>query len=207
MSGVGLTAKYCRTNHVALIGECEVERVRSFSLGVARMEMAVAAILAVAIAVLILVNVITRSIGQSVYWVDEAAIAAMVWMTFLGSSAAIHYRTSVAVTILPDMLNDTKRLAMGRFVDLVSLGFALFLAWVTVLWFDPANLVAADFSLSEFSGSTFNFIYEEQTTTLGFRKFWLWLIVPIFCLTVSLHALVNLLSRPDSDPPHSVPSE
>ncbi len=53
-----------------------MERVRSFSARVAQVEMAVAAVLALAIAALILVNVITRSIGQSVYWVDEAAIAA-----------------------------------------------------------------------------------------------------------------------------------
>ena len=184
-----------------------MERVRSFSARVAQVEMAVAAVLALAIAALILVNVITRSIGQSVYWVDEAAIAAMVWMSFLGSSAAIHYRTSVAVTILPDMLGNARRAGMQRFADLVILGFAIFLTWVTIQWFDPINLVATDFLLSDFSGSTFNFIYEEQTTTLGIRKFWLWLIVPIFCLTVSLHAVVNLLTPPGNDPAPPLPSE
>ena len=54
----------------------------------ARLELTLAAFLAVSITLLILLNVVTRSMGAALYWVDELAIYAMAWMTFLGASAA-----------------------------------------------------------------------------------------------------------------------
>jgi hypothetical protein len=58
----------------------------------ARIELSAAAILAAAITLLILLNVVTRAFGQAIYWVDEAAIYTMAWMTFLAGSAAVHLR-------------------------------------------------------------------------------------------------------------------
>ena len=74
------------------------------SSGVARIEFATAAILAVTITILILLNVVTRSIGAALFWTDELAIYAMVWMTFMGASVAVHHGSAVAVTILTDAI-------------------------------------------------------------------------------------------------------
>ena len=52
------------------------------SAGWARVELTLAAFLAVSITVLILLNVVTRSIGAALFWVDELAIYAMAWMAF-----------------------------------------------------------------------------------------------------------------------------
>ena len=54
------------------------------SAGLARVELWCAAFLAVCITVLILLNVVTRTAGNALFWVDELAIYAMVWMTFSG---------------------------------------------------------------------------------------------------------------------------
>ena len=48
--------------------------------------------MAVGVTLLILLNIVARYFGAALYWVDELAIYAMVWMTFLGASAALHYQ-------------------------------------------------------------------------------------------------------------------
>lgn len=161
----------------------------------ARIELTLAALLAVSISVLILLNVVTRSIGAALFWVDELAIYAMAWMTFLGASAALHYGHAVAVTILTDTLAPTIRRAAARLVDLIVLAFALFMVWFCWLWFSPLDLARHGFDTRAFQGTTFNFIYAEPTTTLGIRKFWVWMVMWAFSFGSTLHSLANLFGQ------------
>ena len=168
---------------------------------IAQVEVGVASILSVLITALILLNVITRSIGRSIYWVDEAAIAAMVWMAFLGASASLHYRTAISVTLFPDALPQNSQKVVTRLVDVVVLIFSVFLLWLSFDWFDPIGLIQSGFSFDDFSSETLNFIYSETTATLGISKFWLWLIVPLFAIQSAIHALANLLATNPLAPP------
>lgn len=162
---------------------------------VALLEIAAASVLTVATTGLILLNIVTRTSGNALYWVDEAAISAMVWASFLGASAAIERRSAVAVTLLPDAMPDRWQYRLRLWSDLLVLVFFVILLWLCVLWFDPLTLYRVDFSLSDFSGETFNFIYQETTTTLGIPKFWLWSVMPAFAVFGTLHALAKLLER------------
>lgn len=166
----------------------------ALSWRIAQAEVALASLMSVAITVLILLNVITRSLGNSIYWVDEAAITAMVWMAFLGASASLHYRTAISVTLFPDALSLNGRRIVTRLIDFIVLLFSIGLSWLSFDWFDPIGLFQAGFSLDEFASTSFNFIYSETTTTLGISKFWLWLIVPLFAVQSAIHALANLLA-------------
>ncbi len=157
--------------------------------------MAVAAILAVAITCLVLLNVVTRAMSASIFWVDEAAIMAMTWMTFLAASAAVHFGHSVSVTLFTDMLPSGAAHAARRAVDVIVLTFAALMLWFCWRWFLPLDLLRAGLDTTAFQGETFNFIYAEPTLTLGIRKFWLWLIMPIFALGLTLHAIANI-ARP-----------
>lgn len=158
-----------------------------------RFEAALAGLLAATVAGLILLNVATRTAGAALFWVDELAIYAMVWMAFLGASIAIARRSSVAVTLLADALAPRARAIVSSLIDLTVLAFALLLLWLTWRWYDPATLAALDFSVDAFTGETFNFIYREPTQTVGVAKYWVWLIVPFAALTMSIHAAANLL--------------
>lgn len=159
----------------------------------ARVELALAALLAVAISILILLNVVTRSLGAAIYWVDELAIYCMVWMTFLAASAGLHYRHTIAVTLFKDLLSARASDILAKIVDLVVFGFALAMLWFCWLWFRPDALIRAGFDVQRFQGDTFNFIYSEPTTTLGIRKVWVWLVMWVFALGATLHSLGNLL--------------
>ena len=172
---------------------------------VALLEIAFAALLTVATTGLILLNIVTRTSGNALYWVDEAAISTMVWASFLGASAAIERRSAVAVTLLPDAMPERWQYRLRLWSDFLVLVFFVILMWLCLLWFDPLTLYRVNFSLSDFSGETFNFIYQETTTTLGIPKFWLWSVMPAFAVFGTLHALAKLLERDFSREPAPEP--
>ncbi|GAB4282747.1 MAG: hypothetical protein Kow0058_01290 [Roseovarius sp.] len=161
----------------------------------ARVELTLAALLAIAITLLILLNVVTRSIGAALFWVDELAIYAMAWMTFLGASAAVHHGHTIAVTALTDPLPAPLRRAVGRMVDVLVLVFALFMLWFCWRWYGPLDLARQGFDIAAFQATTFNFIYAEPTLTLGVPKYWVWMVMWAFSIGVTLHGLANLLGQ------------
>lgn len=167
--------------------------VHRISAGWARIEMFAAAVLAAVVSVLILFNVATRAMRQAVFWVDEAAIYAMVAMAFFAASASIARREAISITLIVDILSARAQRLMWLFVDLVTLVAGLLLIWACWIWFDPLTLIAVDFDLRAFRSQTFNFIYAEPTSTLRMPKFWFWLVMPVFASGFTLHALSNLL--------------
>ena len=169
--------------------------IQKLSGAVLNVEKVVMTFLAAAVTGLILLNVVTRSVDYALYWVDELAIYAMIWMVMIGASMIVRLRKGIAVTILDEFLKPTQREITGLVVDFCVLLFAATLIWLNILWYDPLTLIAVGFDLEAFSQVGFNFIYEEPTNTLGIAKFWVWLIMPIMALTMTLHAGANFLER------------
>ena len=165
----------------------------TLSRRLAGVEAAAAGLLAAAVAGLILLNVATRTAGAALFWVDELAIYAMVWMAFLGMSITIQRRSGVSVTILTDALSPRLHRAAALLVDGIILAFSLFLLWLCWRWYDPLTLASVSYSVDVFVGETFNFIYREPTQTIGVAKYWIWLIVPLTAAAMTVHALANLL--------------
>jgi len=143
--------------------------------------------------VLVLLNVVTRYGGFPIYWVDEASVYCVVWLTFIGASAMTRLRLDFAVTLLTDKLGARAvRIAKASASGCVLLlGLALLaMCW---LWMDPAGIVRHGFDAKEFAAESFNFLYTERTQTLDWPTWLVQLILPIFSLTLSVHALANLL--------------
>lgn len=167
--------------------------LQRLSSGLARCEEIAAAALAAVVTCLILINIGFRVMGSPLYWISELSIYAMIWMTFLIAGAVFRRRQGVAVTLLSDLLPRTGRKLIGLWVDAMVLLFAVLLAWLCWRWYQPLALAQLGFDTGAFQAQTFNFIYAENTSTLGFKKFWAWLIVPWFALSLSLHGLANLI--------------
>ena len=161
----------------------------------ARVEIFCASLFAVLITLLILLNVVTRAMNASIYWVDEAAIYAMVWMAFLAASAGIHERSAVSVTLVKDMLGEQGQRILGFVVDLMVLAFVALILFFLWRWLLPLDLIRAGFDFEAFQGATFNFVYAEPTTTLGFKKIWVWSVMVIFAFGSALHAIANLIPQ------------
>lgn len=170
--------------------------LQRFSTQLAKIELFLAALCALLVTVLIIYNVVTRAMNNSKFWVDEAAIFAMIWMLFLATAVLLKRRQAVAVTAVVDMLPGKWRRVVGVLVDLCVLFFGVLLLYFCWRWYAPMEMFQAGFDKLAFSGETMNFMYQERAVTLPMFKFWVWLIVPYFALSVCVHTLANLLSDP-----------
>ncbi|MGY6535420.1 MAG: TRAP transporter small permease [Pararhodobacter sp.] len=167
--------------------------LHKLSAGWAKVELFVAAVMAGVVTVLILVNVVTRTMRVSVFWLEETAIYAMVFMAFLAASAAIERREAIAITLLVDAVRPQLQRLLYIFVDLITLGCAIFLLYICWIWFRPDVMWQVGFDIRAFQRATFVFTYTEPALTLGVPKFWFWLIVPVFAAGLLLHGLSNLV--------------
>jgi TRAP-type C4-dicarboxylate transport system permease small subunit len=143
--------------------------------------------------VLVLLNVVTRYGGFPLYWVDEASVYCVVWLTFIGASAMTRLRLDFAVTLLTDQFGaKAARIAKASASGgVLLLGLALLaMCW---LWMDPVGIVRHGFDAKEFAAESFNFLYTEKTQTLDWPTWLVQIILPIFSLTLSVHALSNLI--------------
>lgn len=170
-----------------------LKSITSLSDGIARAERGVLRLIALALPLLVLANVAGRAMRSPIYWMDELSILLMVWLAMIGMSLTLKTRDAVAVTMLVDAVPPLLAKAMKILVDLLVLLFGIVLLVLCYRWFDPLTLMRLGFDTRAFSGDTFNFMYQDTTATLGVAKFWFWLVVPLVAVTISVHALSNLL--------------
>lgn len=142
---------------------------------------------------LILVNVVTRYSHFPIYWIDESAVYCVVWLTFVGASAMTRLRLDFAVTMLTERLSPR----IQKTAKVISTGlvvvFGLALILTCVLWMDPIGLARAGFDGRKLAAQTFNFLYTEHTQTLNWPTWVLYLTLPIFAVSMTVHGLANLL--------------
>ena len=142
---------------------------------------------------LILLNVASRYSGWPIFWVDEAAVFAIVWLSFVGASAMSRLRLDFAVTLLTDHLGPKAKRRAKVAATFCTLLFAAGLLWMCALWLDPVGLARAGFDAKAFAGESFNFIYTERSQALGWPNWVMYLVMPLFALTSVVHAVANLL--------------
>lgn len=141
---------------------------------------------------LILLNVATRYGGRPIYWIDESAVYSVVWLTFIGASAMTRMRLDFAVTMLTERFPPRGAAIARALSTFAVLLFGIGLAVMCWLWLDPVGIVQAGFDAREYAANSFNFIYTERTQTLNWPTWVIYLIMPLFALSMSLHALANL---------------
>jgi len=142
---------------------------------------------------LILVNVVTRYSHFPIYWIDESAVYCVVWLTFIGASAMTRLRLDFAVTMLTERLSPQYQ----KIAKVISTGlvvvFGVALIITCMLWMDPIGLARAGFDGRKLAAETFNFLYTEHTQTLNWPTWVLYLTLPIFAVSMTVHGLANLL--------------
>lgn len=170
-----------------------VRAVLALSAGILSLERLLITGLMALLVALILLNVVTRYAGASLYWVDESAVYSVVWLAFIGGSAMTRLRLDFAMTLLTDKLPPewARRAKIAAGLGVVV--FALALGVMCWLWLDPAGLAQAGFDAKRFAAATFNFVYTERTQTLNWPSWALYLIVPIFSASLFVHGLANVL--------------
>ncbi|MGE8318987.1 MAG: TRAP transporter small permease [Comamonas sp.] len=145
------------------------------------------------VTLLILLNVVTRYTGMPIYWVDEAAVYLVVWLSFVGASAMTRLRLDFAVTLLTDMLGQrtAKHMKAAATAGVLFFGLAMIaLCWI---WLDPMGIAGHGFDAKAYAEESFNFLYTERTQTLNWPIWAVQLVIPLFSLSFTVHALANLV--------------
>jgi TRAP-type C4-dicarboxylate transport system permease small subunit len=142
---------------------------------------------------LILVNVVTRYSHFPIYWIDESAVYSVVWLTFIGASAMTRLRLDFAVTMMTERLSAKSQRIFKIIATSMVVVFGLGLIVTCILWMDPVGIVSAGFDAKKFAGQTFNFLYTERTQTLNWPTWLLYLTLPIFAVSITIHGTANLL--------------
>ncbi|MBV7486502.1 TRAP transporter small permease [Bordetella sp. BOR01] len=141
---------------------------------------------------LVLVNVVTRYAGAPIYWIDEASVYAMVWLTFVGASIMTRLRLDFSVGMLTEKLS-ARGVRIARVISTSCvLCFGLALVWMCWAWMDPAGIASYGFDAHAYAADSFNFLYTERTQTLNWPAWMLRMAVPLFAACLTLHALTNL---------------
>jgi len=153
---------------------------------------------------LILLNVVTRYTGMPIYWVDESAVYSVVWLTFIGASAMTRLRLDFAVSMLTERLSERAQKAAKVIATGMVVIFGLSLAAMCWLWMDPVGIARAGFDARAFAGDTFNFLYTERTQTLNWPTWVLYLILPLFAVSMTIHGLANLVEDLGLVPPAAI---
>jgi TRAP-type C4-dicarboxylate transport system permease small subunit len=142
---------------------------------------------------LILVNVVTRYSHFPIYWIDESAVYSVVWLTFIGASAMTRLRLDFAVTMMTERLSARSQQIFKIIATSTVIVFGVGLIVTCILWMDPVGIVSAGFDAKKFAGQTFNFLYTERTQTLNWPTWVLYLTLPIFAVSITIHGIANLL--------------
>ena len=145
------------------------------------------------VGVLILLNVVTRYTGTPIYWIDESAIYAVVWLSFIGASAMTRLRLDFSVGMLTERLPPAGVKAARAIATCFTVLFGLSLSYMCWLWMDPVGIAAAGFDAKTFAGESFNFLYTERTQTLNWPTWAVSLVIPLFAVSLTIHGLANLV--------------
>lgn len=170
-----------------------VRAIGAVSAAVAAVERWLLIALVAAIFVLGVSAVAARRLEIAVAWMDEAAVLSMAWACFVGASLLVRRRMDFGVTLLHEVVPAAAVRALKVLISSLVVAFAAFLAVMCWWWFDPPGIAAAGFSTTAFQGDTFNFIYSEQTPTMGLPTWWFFLVIPWFALSLLAHGTANLM--------------
>lgn len=139
---------------------------------------------------LIVFNVITRSLGNPFYWVDELAVYMMIWMVFLALPVLVSTNKNLSVSIISDFVSVEIRAYLRLFSSVVTALVLMLMVFYSYMWYSFHLLLSVGMDVEEFSFQTFNYIYQEPTNTLPFNKYWIWLVV-IYSMVISLFCILN----------------
>ena len=167
--------------------------LRALSDGLARVDRLLLQGLIAAVALLVLGNVAGRALGATLSWADELAIQAMVLAGFIGASLMFRLRRDPAVLLLQHYAPSALARGLRVAVAVAAAGFGAALGWMCWIWFDPVGLWRAGFDIAAYEARSFNFVYTETTPVMGLPAAMFFAVLPWFALTLTVHALHNLV--------------
>ena len=102
-------------------------------------------------------------------------------------------RLDFAVTMMTERFSPARQKIFKVMSTTMVIVFGVGLIVTCMLWMDPIGLARAGFDGRKLAAETFNFLYTERTQTLNWPTWVLYLTLPIFAVSMTIHGLANLL--------------
>ncbi|GIN19515.1 MAG TPA: TRAP transporter small permease [Bacillus bacterium] len=115
--------------------------MKTLSNWIEKIEKLVSIILMAAITLVLFVAVVYRYfLNAPLFWANEASIFMITWLTFLGGSLGLKYKSQASITFLVDRFSETgKRILMivTHVIILAALAVLMYLSYEWVLTLSP----------------------------------------------------------------------
>ncbi|MFG6496469.1 TRAP transporter small permease [Fictibacillus sp. UD] len=109
--------------------------IQSLSNGICQVEKFLAAILMFALAVIVAVSVAFRYfLNAPLSWSGEVAVFLLIWISFIGGSLGLKYRSQAAVTLLLDYYPQRVKMWIAVFSQVFIIIFLVLILSYTYTW-------------------------------------------------------------------------
>jgi TRAP-type transport system small permease protein len=139
----------------------------------AHMEETLAALLLVFTFAVIALQIVTRFVFHDpLFWTEEAARYAFVWIVALGAAAGVTSRSHITMDIVPMMLPPRTRLVLRIVLDLMVLAALLLLVWYGIFGTMRAHNVIS--------------------IAIGMPESWLYGALPVFAVLAAIRTALAI---------------
>lgn len=98
-------------------------------------EVFISIILVAAMTIILFFNVVYRYfLNDPIFWANEASIFMMAWLTFIGGSLGLKYKTQAAITLLVERLSEQRKRMISIITQIIVLIFMVILLYISWDW-------------------------------------------------------------------------
>jgi C4-dicarboxylate transporter, DctQ subunit len=109
--------------------------IQSVSNGISRIEKFLAAILMLALAIIVALSVAFRYfLNSPLSWSGEVAVFLLIWISFIGGSLGLKYKSQAAVTLLLDYCPQRVKMWIAVFSQVFIIIFLVLILSYTYTW-------------------------------------------------------------------------
>lgn len=109
--------------------------MKRISNAVESIEKSLSMLLIVGITLVLFMNVVYRYfLNDPIYWANEASIFMMAWLTFLGGSLGLKYKSQASITFLTSQFSETAKRITSIITHIIILLFIVYILYISYNW-------------------------------------------------------------------------
>src|SRR5699024_9558087 len=109
--------------------------MKTLSNIIERIEIVISIALAAAMTIILFINVLFRYfLNDPLFWANEASIFMMAWLTFIGGSLGLKYKTQASITLFVNRLSDKNQRILQIITQIIILIFMAILHYLSWDW-------------------------------------------------------------------------
>lgn len=109
--------------------------MKTISSVIEKVEKIASMILIAGMALVLFLNVVYRYfLNDPIFWANEASIYMMAWVTFLGGSLGLKYKSQASITLLVNRFEEKNKRVINILAQIIILIFVAYLLYISYHW-------------------------------------------------------------------------